>query len=205
MTTLGLSDNFWGTATSSYQIEGGADEGGRGDATGTHSVARGPSKTAAAAQWRATTTTVGPRHRGDEEARLQATASLGGLGSSPRVEGSIKRVSTSTADWWTDSSPWASSPVSPLPGTSHKPSKRLEVAQPGYRKAYDFADQGPLAGRPSQNWITLNEPWCSAMLSHETGSHAPDQNPGARRAAIPSPRSRSGSADPRTRGRECRG
>lgn len=49
--------------------------------------------------------------------------------------------------------------------------------------AYRFADYTALAadglGDLVKNWITLNEPWCSAFLGYASGVHAPGRREGA--------------------------
>lgn len=175
------ADFRWGVATAAYQIEGGATEGGRGpsiwdDFAATPGlVNRGDSGAIACDHY----------HRWEEDLDLMA-----GLG--------IRHYRMSVA--WSRLQPTGSGAlnqqavdfyrallsgmrdrgIAPLVTLYHwdLPSP-LEAAGGWANRATaeafaDYARQSLAAlGDLADDWITLNEPWCSALLGYGYGAHAP--------------------------------
>ncbi|MZD06106.1 beta-glucosidase [Streptomyces sp. SID5785] len=175
------ADFVWGTATSAYQIEGAADTDGR-----TPSI------------WDTFSHTPGAidnddhgdiacdhYHRMPDDVRL-----LGGLGldayrfslSWPRIQpggrGPVNAKGLDFYDRLVDEllaqgiTPWATLYHWDLP-------QELEDrgGWPERDTAHRFADYAELAagrlGDRVRHWITLNEPFCSAVLGYHVGCHAP--------------------------------
>ena len=174
----------WGLATAAYQIEGGAAEGGRGPSI-----------------WDTFSHTPGLSFHGDNgdiacdhyarwESDLDLLRSLGV---------SDYRLSAS----WSRLQPLGAGPLNPqgidfyrrvLSGLRERGIRPLvtlyhwDLPQPledagGWPNrdtANRFADYAGLVlgelGDLADDWITLNEPWCSAILGYGTGAHAPGRS-----------------------------
>jgi len=187
----GFPDDFlWGCATSSYQIEGGANAGGRGESIWDAfcrepgRVALGQSGDVACDSYR----------RWPEDVRLLAGLGVGAYRFSvawPRVQpggsGAANRAGLDYYSALVDAllaegiEPWVTLYHWDLP---------LALGERGgwtdRDTAYRFADYASLVyerlGDRVSHWTTLNEPWCSAFLGFEQGEHAPGLRD--RRAAL---------------------
>jgi beta-glucosidase len=172
---------LWGTATASYQIEGGVDEGGRGESIWdrfAHTPGRilnGDTGDVAADHY----------HRYREDVALMRELGLNAyrfslawprlqpLGSGPLSAdglGFYERLIDELPD--AGIRPWVTLYHWDLP-------QALEDAGgwPARDTALRFADyavavHARLADRVG-DWTTLNEPWCSAFLGYASGHHAP--------------------------------
>lgn len=172
---------LWGAATSAYQIEGAVREGGRTPSiwdTFSHT----PGKTAGGETG---DVAVDHYHRYRDDVALMADLGLGGY-----------RFSVS----WSRVQPTGRGPavqvgldfyrrlVDELLENGIKPAvtlyhwdlpQELEDAGgwPERETAHRFAEYAHLVGEALgdrvENWITLNEPWCSAFLGYGSGVHAP--------------------------------
>lgn len=179
---LRFPDGFaWGTATASYQIEGGVTEGGRGQSiwdTFAHTpgkVLNGDTGDDACDHY----------HRYPEDVRLLADLGVTHYRFSlawPRVQPEGKgKLNPDGVDFYSrlidallaaGIQPWITLYHWDLP-------QALENAGgwPQRATAHRFADYAArihdkLADR-AQFWTTLNEPWCSAFLGYAQGRHAP--------------------------------
>ncbi|GAA0413508.1 GH1 family beta-glucosidase [Leifsonia naganoensis] len=177
-------DIQWGVATAAYQIEGAAAEGGRGPSI-----------------WDVFSHTPGLSHHGDTgdiacdhyhrlDDDLDLIASLGL---------SAYRFSVS----WSRLQPTGSGPLNPegvafyrrmLTGLAERGIRPFvtlyhwDLPQPleerGGWPARETAELfGAFAARVAvelgdltEDWITLNEPWCSAFLGYGSGAHAPGRH-----------------------------
>ncbi|MEV8044928.1 GH1 family beta-glucosidase [Streptomyces griseoluteus] len=172
---------LWGAATSAYQIEGAVREGGRTPSiwdTFSHT----PGKTAGGETG---DVAVDHYHRYRDDVALMADLGLGAY-----------RFSVS----WSRVQPTGRGPavqigldfyrrlVDELLENGIKPAvtlyhwdlpQELEDAGgwPERDTAHRFAEYAHLVGEALgdrvENWITLNEPWCSAFLGYGSGVHAP--------------------------------
>ncbi|GHF25180.1 beta-glucosidase [Streptomyces griseoluteus] len=172
---------LWGAATSAYQIEGAVREGGRTPSiwdTFSHT----PGKTAGGETG---DVAVDHYHRYRDDVALMADLGLGAY-----------RFSVS----WSRVQPTGRGPavqvgldfyrrlVDELLENGIKPAvtlyhwdlpQELEDAGgwPERETAHRFAEYAHLVGEALgdrvENWITLNEPWCSAFLGYGSGVHAP--------------------------------
>ena len=182
MTELSFPDGFrWGAATAAYHIEGAATEDGR-----TPSI------------WDTFSHTPGKVRDGDTgdvacdhyHRAAQDVALLSGMGLNayrlsvawPRVQpGGRGPVNQAGLDFYQrlvddlldrGIEPWVTLYHWDLP-------QELEDAGgwPARDTADRFAEYAALTeaalGDRVKHWITLNEPWCSAMLGYGTGEHAP--------------------------------
>ena len=175
------SDFRWGLATAAYQIEGAVSEGGRGPSI-----------------WDTFSHTPGLSHHGDTgdvacdgyhrwESDLDLLASLGV--SDYRLSVSWSRLQPSgDGALNAEAIEFYASVLSGLARRGIRPlvtlyhwdfPQPLEDAGgwPERETAYRFAEFARLVlrhlGHLAQDWITLNEPWCSSFLGYGTGAHAP--------------------------------
>lgn len=175
-------DFVWGSATSSYQIEGAHNRDGRGPSI-----------------WDAFAHTPGKTHDGDtgdiacdhytryiEDVQLMKDMNLGAYRFSvswsriqPLGYGAINSKGIAFYDRLIDQllsqgiQPWVTLFHWDLP-------LPLQMEHDGFlnpRFADFFADYADICfrhfGDRVKNWITLNEPWCSAFLGHGNGCFAP--------------------------------
>lgn len=175
------ADFRWGLATAAYQIEGAATEGGRGPSI-----------------WDTFSHTAGRSHHGDTgdiacdhyhrwESDLDLLSELGvtdyRLSVSwarlqPSGEGELNPVAV---DFYTNLlEGLRRRGIRPLVTLYHWDLPQpLEDAGgwPARATAYRFADFAQRVvsslGHLADDWITLNEPWCSAYLGYGKGVHAP--------------------------------
>jgi beta-glucosidase len=174
-------DFSWGVATSSYQIEGGTKEDGRGTSiwdtfSGTPGrVVDGDNGEVAVEHF----------HRYQEDIALMADLGVEAYRFSvawPRVQptgsGPANRAGLDFYDRLVDSllardiTPWATLYHWDLPQPVED-----SGGWPARETAYRFAEYaGHVAdalGDRVKHFITLNEPWCSAFLGYGSGRHAP--------------------------------
>ncbi len=171
----------WGAATAAYQIEGAATEGGRGPSIW-DTFAHTPGRTS-----RGETGDVACDHYHRWESDLDLIGELGLT---------AYRLSVS----WSRLQPAGRGPLNPaavafyrrlLEGLRERRVRpfvtlyhwdlpqQLEDAGgwPARDVAERFADYADLVvaelGDLAEDWITLNEPWCSAFLGYGVGRHAP--------------------------------
>ena len=169
-----MSAFLWGTATAAYQIEGAAREDGRVPSiwdTYSHTPGRvlnGDTGDVAADHY----------HRWPEDVEIMRELGLGAY----RFSISWPRVSDQRGiDFY-------SRLVDALLERGIKPvatlyhwdlPQELEDAGgwPERDTAYRFAEYAQIVGEALgdrvEQWITLNEPWCSAFLGYGSGVHAP--------------------------------
>ena len=175
------ADFRWGLATAAYQIEGGAFEGGRG-----------------ASIWDTFSHTPGLTNHGDTgdiacdhfhrwEADLDLLASLGVTDYRLSVSWSRLQPSGSgelnaaAVDFYAALlGGLRERGIRPLVTLYHWDLPQpLESAGgwPARETAYRFADYArrtvQALGHLADEWVTLNEPWCSAFLGYGYGAHAP--------------------------------
>jgi beta-glucosidase len=171
----------WGAATAAYQIEGAAAAGGRGPSIW-DTFAHTPGMTA-----RGDTGDVACDHYHRWETDIELIRSL---------ELRAYRMSLS----WSRLQPAGTGPLNPV-GVDFYRRVLTRLRESGIRAfvtlyhwdlpqpledaggwparevAYRFADYVSLVirelGDLADDWITLNEPWCSAFLGYGTGAHAP--------------------------------
>lgn len=172
---------LWGAATASYQIEGAIHEDGRGSsiwddfAATPGKVYQGHTGEVAADHY----------HRVEEDTDLMAQLGLGAYRFSiawPRIlpdgRGTINQAGLDFYDRLVDALlakgivPFATLYHWDLPSQLEREGGWLNRAT-----AYAFADYAEIVARHLgdrvANWITLNEPWCSAYLGYGIGVHAP--------------------------------
>jgi beta-glucosidase len=171
----------WGAATAAYQIEGAVAEGGRGPSIW-DTFAHTPGRTL-----RGDTGDIACDHYHLWESDLDLIADLGLT---------AYRLSLS----WSRLQPAGRGPLNPA-GVAFYRDLLAELRRRGVRPfvtlyhwdlpqpledaggwpardtAHRFADYADLAvtelGDVAEDWITLNEPWCSAFLGYGEGRHAP--------------------------------
>lgn len=177
-------DFVWGTATASYQVEGAAQADGRGPSiwdTFSHTpgkVLHGHTGDIAADQY----------HRYPEDVRLMKEAGLGAYRFSiawPRIQpDGSGALNAAGFDYYKRL-------IDELHGAGIKAAATLyhwDLPQPledaggwpARDTAYRFADYARACftelGDSVDMWITLNEPWCSAVLGYWKGHHAPGRS-----------------------------
>jgi beta-glucosidase len=183
----------WGAATAAYQIEGAAAEDGR-TASIWDTFSREPGRVR---DGDTGDVACDHYHRSAEDLALLSGMGLGAYRLSvawPRVQpGGRGPVNVKGLDFYhrlvddllaRDVEPWVTLYHWDLP-------QELEDAGgwPARETARLFADYAAIVhdalGDRVHNWITLNEPWCSAMLGYGCGEHAPGRSDGgdAARAA----------------------
>lgn len=174
-------DFVWGTATAAYQVEGAATEGGRGPSIW-DTFAHTPGRTA-----RGETGDVACDHYHRWESDLELIRDLG-----------LRAYRLSLS--WVRLQPLGTGPLNPV-AVAHYRSVLIRLRELGVRAfvtlyhwdlpqaledaggwperdtAARFADFAGLAvealGDLADDWITLNEPWCSSFLGYGSGAHAP--------------------------------
>jgi beta-glucosidase len=171
----------WGTATAAYQIEGAAEEGGRGPSI-----------------WDRFSHTPGMTDNGDTgdiacdhfhrwEQDLELMAALGVSAyrfsiSWPRVfpagTGSVSREGLAFYDRLVDR--LLDLDITPFPTLYHWDLPQALEDEGGWTArstAEAFAGYADLVvgelGDRVSHWMTLNEPWCSSVLGYMAGYHAP--------------------------------
>jgi len=175
------SDFVWGTATAAYQIEGAAQEDGRGPSIwDTFSHTPGKVKNGHTGD-----TACDHYHRYREDIALMKELGTNAYRFSiawPRIlpEGR-GRINPRGLDFYdrlidalleAEITPWATLYHWDLP-------QALEDAGgwPKRDTAYALAEYATVVGERLgdrlKHWITLNEPWCSAFLGYGNGVHAP--------------------------------
>ncbi len=184
---------MWGTATSSYQIEGAANEDGRGrsiwdDFCATPGKIKDGSNGDVACDH---------YHLYQDDVKLMQSLGFGAYRFSiawPRIlpngRGHVNGAGVDFYSRLVDE--LLERGITPFATLYHwdLPSDLQERGGWGHRDtALYFADYAAIMARVLgdrvRNWITLNEPWCTAFLSHDIGLHAPGiKNPAlARRVA----------------------
>ena len=180
----------WGTATASYQIEGAVAEDGRG-ASIWDTFARQPG---AIADGHTGDIADDHYHRAAEDVSLMADLGVAAYRFSiawPRIQPlGTGAANAAGIGFYRDLAeklleagitPWATLYHWDLP-------QALENCGGWLARdtAYKFGDYAALVagelGDVISNWITLNEPWCSAFLGYGSGHHAPGRHEGTRSA-----------------------
>jgi beta-glucosidase len=175
------ADFVWGAATSAYQVEGAAREGGRGPsiwdtfAATPGRVAGGDTGEVAADHY----------HRYPQDAALMADLGLGAYRFSvawPRVQpdgrGPVNQEGLDFYRRLADSllergiQPWITLYHWDLPQALQDTGGWASREVVDRFVEYATAVYGALHDRVA-NWTTLNEPWCAAFLGHASGVHAP--------------------------------
>ncbi|HEX7737828.1 MAG TPA: GH1 family beta-glucosidase [Ktedonobacteraceae bacterium] len=181
---------LWGAATASYQIEGAAQEDGRGSSIWDDFAAT-PGKVY---QDQNGDVAADHYHRLEEDTDLMAQLGLGAYRFSiawPRVlptgRGAVNQAGLDFYDRLVDK--LLARGIKPFATVYHwdLPSTLERVGGWTNREtAYAFAEFAEIIaarlGDRVESWITLNEPWCSAYLGYGIGVHAPGRQD--RQAAI---------------------
>jgi beta-glucosidase len=172
---------LWGAATSAYQIEGAADEDGRGLSIWDRFAA------APGATYQGHTGAVAADHyhRMQDDVRLMAELGLGAYRFSiawPRVlpdgTGKINARGLDFYDRLVDA--LLARGITPVITLYHWDLPLALFERGGWLKretAYAFADYAEVVARRLgdrvDHWLTHNEPWCAAYLGYGIGIHAP--------------------------------
>ncbi|XRQ13476.1 GH1 family beta-glucosidase [Actinomadura welshii] len=171
----------WGAATAAYQIEGAADEGGRGPSIW-DTFCRTPGKVLGGDTG---DVAVDHYHRFPEDVALMSDLGLTAYRFSiswPRVQPSGTGAANQEGlDFYrrlVDALLEAG--IEPWPTLYHWDLPQpLEDAGgwPERETAHRFAEYAALVhaalGDRIRNWTTVNEPWCAAFLGYASGEHAP--------------------------------
>lgn len=185
---LAFPEGFiFGSATASYQVEGAADEGGRGASiwdTFSHTPGR---------VWNGDTGDVaaGHYHRLDEDLDLMKALGLHSYRFSiawPRIQatgrGEANPEGLAFYERLVDG--LLERGIRPIATLYHWDLPQTLEDEGGWTNretAYAFADyariMGEALGDRIDTWTTLNEPWCSAYLGYGSGAHAPGRTDGA--------------------------
>lgn len=175
-------DFIWGVASSSYQIEGGAFEGGRGPSIW-DAFDQIPGKIVGGDNGQVA---CDHYHRWEEDIELMSNMGIKAYRFSiswsrlmPQGRGDINQEGIDFYNKLINGliakgiTPWVTLFHWDLP-------LALQLEKDGLLNpsiADDFAEYAKLCfeqfGDRVKHWITLNEPWCSAMLGHGMGSKAP--------------------------------
>jgi beta-glucosidase len=175
------SDFLWGTATSSYQIEGAETEDGRGECIWTR-FSRIPGKVKGGATG---AVACDHYHRYREDVALMRSLGFGAYRFSiswPRVQplgtGATNPAGLDFYDRLVDT--LLAGGLQPFPTLYHWDLPQALEDKGGWTNRDMpkwFADYTDLVTRRLGSrvgaWITLNEPWCTAMLGYYYGIHAP--------------------------------
>jgi beta-glucosidase len=182
MSTLRFPDTFvWGAATSSYQIEGAAKEDGRGESIWDR-FAKTPGKTEDGG--------TGDRacdhyHRWRDDIALMKELGLKAYRFSiawPRVLPHGRRMLNARGlDFYSRLvDELLANDITPFATLYHWDLPQLLQDDGGWpvrSTAEAFVEYADVVSRHLgdrvKNWITINEPWCASMLSHQVGKHAP--------------------------------
>ncbi len=178
------ADFAWGAATAAYQIEGAVAEGGRGPSIW-DTFAHMPGRTT-----RGDTGDIACDHYHRWESDLDIIRDLG-----------LRAYRLSLS--WSRLQPSGTGPLNPVAVAHYRRllgrlkeigvrafvtlyhwdlPQPLEDAGgwPARATAYRFADYAGLVadelGDLAEDWITINEPWCSSFLGYGTGAHAPGRS-----------------------------
>ena len=175
-------DGFvWGASTSAYQIEGAVSEGGRGDSIW-DTFAREPGRVS---NGDTGDLAVDHYHRFREDVALMGELGLPAYRFSfswPRIQpGGRGPVNESGLDFYrrlVDALLEAG--IEPFATLFHwdlPQELQDEGGWPARETAFRFAEYAGIVagalGDRVHNWMTLNEPWCSAFLGYGLGLHAP--------------------------------
>ncbi|MDT0487644.1 GH1 family beta-glucosidase [Streptomyces doebereineriae] len=181
------ADFLLGSATAAYQIEGAADEDGRGPSiwdTYSHT----PGKT-----WNGDTGDVAADHyhRLDEDLDLMASLGLKAYRFSiawPRIQPTGRGPANPKGlDFYSRLvDGLLQRDIAPVATLYHWDLPQALEDEGGWTNretAYAFADYARVVGEALGDrvaiWTTLNEPWCSAYLGYGAGAHAPGRSDGA--------------------------
>jgi beta-glucosidase len=182
MKELQFSNDFlWGTATASYQVEGAAQEDGRGVSIW-DTFCRTPGKVLAGENG---DVSVDQYHRYPEDIKLMADAGLQAYRFSiawPRIipDGTGK-VNQKGIDYYRRlAQALLDQGIQPIATLYHWDLPQPLEDKGGWTNretAYAFQSYAQVCfdqfGDLIHSWITLNEPWCSAYLGYRDGHHAP--------------------------------
>ncbi len=172
---------LWGAATASYQIEGAVREDGRGSSIW-DDFANTPGKTY---QGHSGEVAADHYHRIEEDTDLMVQLGLGAYRFSiawPRIlpegRGTINLAGLDFYDRLVDT--LLAKGIEPFVTLYHWDLPSQLEREGGWLNrttAYAFADYAEIVtrrlGDRVADWITLNEPWCSAYLGYGIGVHAP--------------------------------
>ncbi len=183
-------DFVWGTATAAYQVEGAVHEGGRGPSIW-DTFTRAPGAIADGSNG---DVAVDHYRRYPEDIELMRDLGMGAYRFSiawPRIQPTgVGAANSGGVDFYRrlvegllekGITPWATLYHWDLP-------QALEDAGGWMNRdtANRFADYAAVTadalGDLIPNWITLNEPWCSAFLGYSSGEHAPGRTEGTHAA-----------------------
>lgn len=187
-------DNFlWGTATASYQVEGAASEDGRGVSIW-DTFSRTPGKVL---HGHTGDIACDQYHRYREDVELMKSLGVGAYRFSiawPRVfpEGRGAQNPKGFDYYNALVDALLEAGIKPVPTTYHwdLPQPLQDAGGwPARDTAYAYADYAEACfqalGDRVDMWITLNEPFCSSVMSYYVGEHAPGEtNMGRTTAAI---------------------
>jgi beta-glucosidase len=175
------ADFLWGVATSAYQIEGGADQGGRGP-----SIWDTFSHTPGATLGGATGDIACDHyHRFAEDVEIMADMGVNAyrfsLSWSRILPFGTWKVSQDGIDFYRRlCEELASAGITPLVTLYHWDLPQALQDRDGWLAADSvqwFAEYAVVVkealGGLVTTWATFNEPWCTAFLGHSAGTHAP--------------------------------
>ena len=175
------ADFLWGAATAAYQIEGAVSEDGR-ESSIWDEFAATPGKTH---QGESGAVAADHYHRVGEDTDLMRQLGLGAYRFSiawprilPQGRGAVNQAGLDFYDRLVDT--LLAKGITPFATLYHWDLPSPLEQEGGWRNratAYAFADYAEIVARRLgdrvTNWITLNEPWCSAYLGYGVGVHAP--------------------------------
>lgn len=182
MATLGFPDGFvWGVATSAFQIEGAADEDGRGESIWDRMAAT-PGRIEDGSDARRA---CDHYHRWPEDLALMVALGVKAYRFSiawprvlPRGTGAINERGLDFYDRLVDA--LLEKGIRPYATLYHwdLPQRLQEGGGWGARETasafVEYAEAVSMRlGDRVRDWVTHNEPWCIATLGHEEGEHAP--------------------------------
>src|SRR5918998_3573268 len=201
--TLFPAGFVWGAATSAYQIEGAAAQGGRGPSIW-DTFARVPGRVAGGHTGEMA---ADHYHRYRQDTALMADLGLGAYRFSvawPRVQpegrGPVnaegldfyRRLADSLLERGID--PWVTLYHWDLPQALQDRGGWASRETASRFADYAATVYAALSDRVA-NWTTLNEPWCAAFLGHAAGIHAPGVGLGITLTPDPAPPPPGGHAD----------
>lgn len=174
-------DFIWGTATSSYQIEGAANEGGRGESIWDR-YSKTPGKVNDGTNG---DVACDHYHRYPEDIALMKNLGVGAYRFSiawPRIlpsgRGTVNAAGLDFYDRIVDT--LLAAGIEPFVTLYHWDLPQALQDEGGWANratAEAFAEYARVVGKRLgdrvKKWITHNEPWCASLLSHQLGLHAP--------------------------------